>query len=157
MVEKIVLAILPAAIEDSDLLTEIAFRSKAYWGYPPHWLESWRGEIEVTMQSIQNNLIFKAVNEKGEVLGFYRLEGKADKLILTGFWVLPGSMSKGIGRSLYTHMLAAAKKLNISVIEWESDPNTAPFYTYMGAQQIGKRTYTLDGKERTLPIMQAQV
>lgn len=157
MNKKIVFTILPAAGEDYHLLTEIAFCSKAHWGYPPHWLESWRGEIEVTAQSAHNDIIFKAMIEKGATLGFYRLERTGAKLILSGFWVLPEFMNNGIGRSLYIHMIDTAKRLHVSVIEWESDPNTAPFYMHMGAKQIGKRTYALDGRERTLPLMQVDL
>ena len=148
--------ILPAKSGEAFLLSEVAMRSKASLGHPSHWLELWRIELEVTEGDIKKESIFKAVDEQGQIMGFYRLSGRGEKLTLSGFWVLPDQMHQGVGSALYQHMLKRAKELKTSSIEWESDPQAAPFYLKMGAKEIGKRVYLIEGHERILPIFQVQ-
>lgn len=151
------LKILPAQSNEAHLLTQVAFQSKAYWGYPPEWLEMWHSLLEVSEANIKKDHVFKAINEEGDILGFYSLSFEKDKWILSGFWVLPKHMGKGIGKALFQHMLVMAQQLHIELVEWDSDPNAFEFYLHMGAYKIGDKKYFLKGQERILPIMQIAI
>lgn len=145
--------ILKAVPKDSDFLTKIAFESKAYWGYPQKWLIYWRDQIAVSDHHFESDIIYKALDEHNDLVGFYKLTGKGEKLINDGFWVLPKFMGKGVGRQLFNHMIQTAQNLECDYIEWESDPNAVSFYLKMGAVIIGGKEYELFGEKRVLPIM----
>src|SRR5579885_2064342 len=102
--------IVSAMPEDAEDLTELAFKSKAFWGYPPRWLEIWREYLVITDESLKTSHVFKAVAENREILGFYRLSPEKAGLHLTGFWVTPNYIRLGLGRALYKHMIEQAKK-----------------------------------------------
>jgi GNAT superfamily N-acetyltransferase len=143
----------PAFPEDAEALTKLAFESKGYWGYPEHWLEIWRDQIEMTPEFIQRNSVFKAVTRERKLLGCAGLEFIDDKWILAGFWVKPEIMGKGIGNALYQKIMKCAREEDAQIVQWESDPNAVGFYERMGAKIIDEKVYHLDGQRRVLPIM----
>jgi hypothetical protein len=49
--DRTTIAIRRAQVDEAGLLSDLAFRSKAHWGYPPDWLELWRPELTVTPPS----------------------------------------------------------------------------------------------------------
>ncbi|MGE3953694.1 MAG: GNAT family N-acetyltransferase [Parachlamydiales bacterium] len=124
--------IVRAEPSDAPLLTDLAFRSKLYWGYPKRLLKPWRPIIEMTPELIQNFSHFKAIDAQGNCLACYGLTGEGDHRILRGFWVAPEAIGKGIGRKLYEHMIGTAKQEGAHTVEWDSDPYAAPFYPVMG-------------------------
>jgi N-acetylglutamate synthase-like GNAT family acetyltransferase len=147
------LKIVPALVEDAAALTALAFESKGSWGYPQHWLESWRDQIEITSEFLQNNSMIKAIDENGKLLGCAGLSGKGEKLVLSGFWIKPEAMGKGIGKALYKSIMDCAREKGAKYVVWESDPNAEAFYDRMGAQKISEKKYELDNSIRVLPIM----
>ena len=149
--------IIAALPEDAPRLTQIAFDSKAFWGYPDHWLKLWRSYLEITADSLRTDIVFKAIDEKGAILGFYRLSKIEGGMHLTAFWIAPPFIRMGLGRALYAHMLEIAKNLGVSHIEWECDPLSSPFYEKMGASYVGTKTYSMNGQEWTVPLMQVNL
>ncbi len=149
--------IIPSDPIDIKKLNEIAYESKASWGYPVHWLDSWESELIVSPDSFNNEYIFQAIDVRKKILGYYRLLKQEGFLVLNGFWILPKCMGKGIGKALFQHLLETAKKNNFTTIKWESDPNAAAFYKYMGAKETGKKTYLLFGENRVLTTFQIDV
>ncbi|MCH9628058.1 MAG: hypothetical protein S4CHLAM2_17080 [Chlamydiales bacterium] len=149
--------ILLATPQDLDELNALAFTAKSSWGYPKQYLETWHEQIIVQPEMITNKRIYKSVDEKNNLIGFYGLKNNSPKLILEGFWVKPEEMGKGIGKMLFEHMITSAQSLSAQKVEWESDPNAYAFYLHMGAKKIGEKTYILDGSKRVLPIMQLEI
>lgn len=146
-----------ATIQDVQKLNELAFASKASWGYPKHYLKIWKNEIMVDIELIQKNRIYKAIDDKNTLVGFYGLKGDPPMLELEGFWIKPEEMGKGIGKMLFQHMRQEACFLKAQFVRWDSDPNACPFYLHMKAKQVGKKEYMLDGKKRVLPIMELKL
>ncbi len=144
--------IVRAKPDDAAVLTDIAFAAKRHWGYPEKWIESWRDLLSVGPEFIANHETYAAIID-GRVVGFYALVHKDDKLELVHMWVLPVAMGRGIGRSLFMHVLDRMRRLVCRELEIESDPNAEGFYRHMGARRIGANVKELAGVRRELPIL----
>jgi ribosomal protein S18 acetylase RimI-like enzyme len=142
--------IVQAKRDDHTELTEIAFSSKGYWGYPDAWLASWEDELQITPDKIESSLVYKAVAQ-GQVAGFYVLAGAGKIKTLDHLWVKPDYIGYGIGRELLLHALAQASAQAARQVEIVSDPNALGFYLKMGAYQVGTSPSSILGRE--LPIL----
>jgi GNAT superfamily N-acetyltransferase len=144
--------IVRARPEQADLLTEIAFAAKRHWGYPEHWIQSWRDILTMPPEFIAGNVTYSAI-EDGRPVGFYLLTTEADGLHLDHLWILPRAMGRGIGRALFEHAVAQAKGLGLPAIKIEADPNAEGFYQRMGAKRVGVNVAAIEGKRRELPLL----
>ncbi|WP_299049836.1 GNAT family N-acetyltransferase [uncultured Polaribacter sp.] len=141
-----------AKIKDANKLTEIALKSKVYWGYSNHLIESWQEDLTITSVMISESYIFKFLVDD-TIVGFYFLNPLIEKSIeLEMLFVLPAFIGKGIGKQLLIHAFQKARTLKASTMTLLADPNAVPFYNSQGF-------YTIDNKEssiigRFLPVMQ---
>ena len=53
--------IIKAAPYDAEKLTEIALKSKAFWGYSDEQIESWREDLTVTPKMFEEWNIYKYI------------------------------------------------------------------------------------------------
>lgn len=144
--------IVRAAPGDAEELSAIAFAAKAQWGYPQHWMESWRYTLTIQPAYITQNAVYLAqFSEK--TVGFYALAETGSGLELEHLWVLPAMMRQGVGRALVVHALRMARKKGADQVAIQSDPHAEPFYLRMGAVRVGDYVYELDGQTRVLPKM----
>lgn len=142
-----------ARSEDAAALTEIAFRSKAHWGYSPEFMEACRHELVITSKDCETGLIIVA-EENGKLIGFYRLAGTPPKGKLDDLFIDPIYMGKGLGSALYRAALEHARRLGFTTLDIHSDPHAEPFYMHMGAKKIGDiPSGSISG--RTLPLLEA--
>lgn len=132
--------IVAAVLSDAKQLTEVALKSKAFWGYSKELIEGWRNDLTVTSTTIEACNVFKFM-VADVVVGFYVLiNPKEDFVKLEMLFVLPKFIGKGIGKKLLTHALKKATISNAKTIELVADPNAIPFYTSQGfieKEQIG--------------------
>lgn len=137
--------------DEAELLSELARRSKAHWGYSEAFMESCREELTYTPEQLAAGG-FWVLEDDGEVRGFYALSKiSPDAMELGAMFVEPEYIGRGYGRALMNHALEefAATKLFRLVIQ--ADPNAAPFYEHAGARQIGERASdSIEG--RSLPL-----
>jgi predicted N-acetyltransferase YhbS len=138
--------------EDAAALTEIAFAAKRHWGYPEQWIQSWKHVLTIQPEFIAANDTYVAYLE-GQTVGFYALVNEKGRMSLEHLWVLPSTMGKGIGRTLFNHAVQRAKALGVKAIEIESDPNAEKFYAQMGARRIGANVTEMEGHSRSLPVL----
>ena len=61
-----------ANTSDAKQLTEIALKSKAFWGYSNDLIESWREDLTITNKIIQECIVKKSLVD-GIIAGFYIL------------------------------------------------------------------------------------
>ena len=91
---------LPSEVE---YLSELAFRSKAYWGYSDQFMKACLEELTVDECYIENNPTF-VIEAAGNAVGFYSLERiSAAEVELSLLFVEPDFIGKGYGRKLITH------------------------------------------------------
>ncbi|MGB0890878.1 MAG: GNAT family N-acetyltransferase [Flavobacteriaceae bacterium] len=144
--------IVSAIISDVKELTEIALKSKAYWGYSNDLIESWRTDLTVTSIMIFECNVFKFLLEN-KIVGFYILNPpKENKIELEMLFVLPDFIGRGIGKRLLEHSFEKALELNVKSLSLLADPNAVPFYKSKGFYKIDKKESSIFG--RFLPVMQ---
>lgn len=135
------ITIRPARVQESQLLSELAFRSKSYWGYSPEFMEACRTELSVSNTDITSPSFYCNVGEfHGKIVGFYTLEVVSEKQFeLEALFVDPKHMRQGFGKKLIEHAKLFARNAGAQSILIQSDPNAEKFYLAAGAFQVGSR------------------
>src|SRR5439155_11349356 len=102
MMDSTTISIRRARTDEAGLLSDLAFRSKAHWGYPRDWLERWRPELTVDPRALEAAPTFVAVAESS-LLGFYHLTptSRADACELDFLFVEPTAIGRGVGQALF--------------------------------------------------------
>jgi GNAT superfamily N-acetyltransferase len=136
---------------EAELLTELAMRSKAYWGYSPEFMERCRPVLTVTPAYVETCPVHVAV-AGADIVGFYSLRESGDELELDLMFVEPSSIGRGVGARLLAHALDDARATKHDVLVVESDPQAEPFYRRFGARRIALRESTVEAG-RLLPIL----
>jgi predicted N-acetyltransferase YhbS len=145
----------PARAEEARRLSDLAMRSKAYWGYDIVFMEACRAELTVTPGDIAAGMTF-VYEDGGRLLDFYRIDIDHDAAVVALFFVEPDVISQGVGRSLWRHMVEAALGRGATTISVASDPNAEGFYRRMGARSVGvEESESIPG--RMLPLLELVV
>jgi GNAT superfamily N-acetyltransferase len=123
--------------DEAALLSALALRSKAYWGYDAAFLERCRAELTLAASDVIARRT--AVAERGgAVVGFVTLEGVPPRGELGALFVEPDDIGSGAGRALWAHVCAAARAEGFAHLIIDADPGAVGFYRTMGARQIGE-------------------
>jgi GNAT superfamily N-acetyltransferase len=142
---------------EDEILTEIAFAAKRTWNYTENYFEIWKGELTITKEYIQNNIVFVA--EKGkQVVGFYSIVSVVDDfmagnvLVKKGFWlehlfIDPPFQHQGIGRKLIEHIKNYCKENRIGKLKIFVDPHATGFYEKMDAEFVENSPSSIEGRE----------
>ncbi|MGA5200311.1 GNAT family N-acetyltransferase [Streptomyces variegatus] len=126
----------PARVTEAGILTDLALRSKAHWGYDAEFLEACRDELTVAANEVTRRRAMVA-DRDGRILGFTTLEGEPSTGVLGMMFVDPQAIGQGIGRLLFEHTIAVGRDLGFTQVTIDADPNAEPFYRAMGAVRIG--------------------
>ena len=122
----------PATSADCPTLTRIVRESDAYAG-------DYRvlvARITITPEQIARDTAFVA-EQAGAITGFYTLKAHDGKLELDFMFVANGQQGRGIGQTLFQHMLIEARRLGYTRVLIIAHPPAEAFYTKMGAVRIG--------------------
>ncbi len=142
----------PARSSEAPELTELALRSKAYWGYGETFLAACRAELTLGPADIGPRRTAVA-EEDGRVLGFTTLEGAPPAGVLGMMFAEPDAVGRGVGRLLFGHVVSEARRLGFARFTIDADPNAEPFYRAMGAVRIGATpSGSIPGRE--LPLLE---
>src|SRR5262245_41252969 len=114
--------VIRAAIpHEGELLTELALRSKAVWGYSAEFMERCRPLLTVSAEYIVLRPTFVA-EVGGRVCGFYSLRQHDHDVELDLLFVAPEMIGRGVGAALLAHARAEALALGFARLLIESDP-----------------------------------
>ena len=143
----------PALPAEAGLLSGVAFRSKAHWGYSPAFMAACRAELTLSPAQILEHPTFVVEAPQG-VLGFYALEHvSATHVDLAHLFVEPAAHGRGLGRALLTHARGEARARGYRVLVIQGDPNAVGFYEACGATLVGSRpSASIPG--RALPLLE---
>lgn len=130
--------------EETELLSALAFESKAHWGYSAAQLEAWRHNLALSRHLVDSGLTWLAEAEEG-VLGFFALEKVLPNWSLEHLWVRPGCMGRGVGRAMLVRALELARQGAASGIAIDADPYAEAFYLACGAIRVGAQAAPIDG------------
>ena len=141
----------PAKLSEAELLSNLALRSKAYWGYSPEFIDACRQELTYSPQDIQKNHFFVAEIDT-LIIGFFALEiVSATEIELEALFVAPAYINRGYGRQLIDYAKLIARNLGSTVMIIQGDPNAKNFYLKVGGKLIGEReSASIPGRD--LPI-----
>lgn len=141
----------PAQPEEAPQLSELAFRSKAHWGYDDRFMAQCRKPLRVSPENIAEGRVF-VLEDQGRIRGFYELTGEGAVKELSFLFVEPADIGKGYGRALWLHAVRTAEVRGADRILIHSDPHAEPFYRAMGAERVVEVPSTaIPG--RMLPLM----
>ena len=139
---------LPSEVEH---LSELAFRSKLYWGYSDQFMQACLEELTLDQRYIKSNPTF-VIEVEGNTIGFYSLEHiSASEAELSYLFVEPTFIGKGYGRKLMVHAQHKARDLGYNQIIIQGDPNAEQFYRAAGGSVVGTRKST-SISDRELPL-----
>ena len=145
-------AIRRARPDEAAVLSELAMRSKAYWGYDPEFLAACRDDLTLSPDDIATAAVY-LYDGTDAPSGFYRVVVEEGGVaVLDDLFVEPAAMGQGVGKRLWRHAVATARKLGCSEMVWQSDPQAEGFYLTMGAQRNGESESTVM-PGRMLPLM----
>src|SRR5690606_25317439 len=133
----------PARPDEAALITDIAMRSKAYWGYDDHFMETFRPELTVHPHQIERDHVVVA-ETGGRIAGFLHLRPENDETLeLVSLFIDTWAIRQGFGQMLWDYAIAYARGHGYRQVTLESDPNAEPFYRRQGAVETGRRESTL--------------
>ena len=143
----------PAA---ASVLSALALRSKAHWGYDADFLAACRDDLTLSPDDVATSAVY-VFDGASAPSGFYRLVLQDDSVAeLDALFVEPAAMGQGIGRRLWRHAVATARELECSELVLQSDPQAEGFYLAMGARRAGESESTVM-PGRMLPLMRFQL
>lgn len=134
---------------EAEILTGIAIRSEAYWGYDADFMETFKTQYSVTEKFIRENPTF-VIEEDGDIIGFYSIMGEDKEVELEYLYVEPSYIGKGYGKLLWNHMVDTFKNQGINQIVLVTSPQAKDFYIKMGAVLTGE-VESLCRKGRKIP------
>lgn len=124
--------------QDAAILSDLAFRSKAHWGYDADFMDACRGELSYHETDFPS--YYFAVVENPELIGFYSMAFLSEtETELSALFVDPDYIGQGYGRALLTHARIQAKVFGAEYILIVSDPNAVQFFKANGATVCGER------------------
>lgn len=123
-----------ARTDEAAILSELALRSKAYWGYDAAAMATCRDELTVSASALAGTSV---AEQGGRILGFVIVAGSPPSGALDMLFVEPDAIGKGVGRALFGHATATAAERGFRRLTIEADPHAEPFYLAMGATRIG--------------------
>lgn len=133
----------PARPDEAAMITDIAMRSKAYWGYDDHFMETFRPELTVHPHQIEDDHIVVVEAEDG-LAGFLHLRSESNETLeLVSLFIDTWAILQGFGQLLWNYAIAYAHEHGYQRVTLESDPNAEPFYRKQGAVETGTRESTL--------------
>lgn len=128
-------------IHEASVLSNLALRSKAYWGYSAKFMAACENELLVTENKLASDKFqYMVAERKGKVIGYYALEKMSEpEFELDALFVEPDCIGSGIGRALLSHAKKAAANLGGVNLTIQGDPNAQKFYIAAGGVLTGER------------------
>lgn len=142
-----------AHIDDHLVLSDISYRSKAFWGYDIVQLEAWKADLTLTPAYIAQHCVFKLLAD-GQVVGYYALllPPEDSTITLDNLFLLPEYIGQGYGQVLMRHSIATAQAMPVTRMVLDADPNAERFYRKLGFRVYGRLPTAV--ADRFLPQME---
>jgi len=125
-----------AVWEDADVLTDLAMRAKASWGYDEAFMEACREELTMTPARMAAWQVWVAETD-GEAAGMIALN-LTQGAEVEDFFVEAGLQGQGVGRALMDVLLEACRTAGVTTLEVDADPNAEGIYAKLGFSTVGR-------------------
>jgi GNAT superfamily N-acetyltransferase len=141
--------------DEAAVLTELALRGKATWGYDQAFMDACRHELTITAE-LMAAWRFWVAEVDGELAGMIALDLDGGAAVLEDFFVEPRFQRRGVGAALMAVLLQACRDAQARAVELDADPNAEDIYLRMGFKTIGRSpSGSIPG--RTLPRMRLEL
>lgn len=138
-----------AKADEYEILSDIAIKSEAYWGYDPDYMDKFKYTYNVSAEFINNNPTVIIEKDKN-IIGFYGLLIEEHEVSLEYFFIEPKYIGQGHGKSLWGYLVEDCKNLGIKEFSIVTSPQAKEFYEKMGAIPCGE-VESLLKKGRMIP------
>lgn len=121
-------------------MEQIAFASKAHWGYSHAFLEACREELAAASVVSGSDRYGVVAVVDSEPVGFYVWERiSADEFELEALFVEPKWIGRGLGRRLMEDAKRSAREAGALRLIVQGDPHAEAFYLAAGGVRVGER------------------
>jgi GNAT superfamily N-acetyltransferase len=135
---------------DCDALSQLAFVSKASWGYDDAFMEACRADLTILPKNLRNARL--RIADENNMVGFHGVVGDE----LEWLFVAPDAQRRGVGATLLADACTIAATAGVRELFIEADPFAAAFYEHAGARLVGERpSSAIPG--RVLPLYSLDV
>ncbi len=126
----------PARRGEARMLTELALRSKAMWGYDADFMRACLPALTVSEAQIAAGGVSVAESD-GRVAGFVAISREGADAEVDMLFVTPDAIQDGIGKALIEWAEAAARNDRVERLYVLSDPHAVGFYEACGFVRTG--------------------
>ncbi len=126
-----------AKANEYNVLTDIATKSEAYWGYDSDYMDKFKSIYNVSEAFISNNPTV-IIEEDKNIIGFYGVITKSGEVSLEYFFIEPKYIGKGYGKLLWNYLIKDCRNFGIKAFNIVTSPQAKEFYIKMGAMQCGE-------------------
>lgn len=138
MNSQVTVSIRPALSNDASQLSEVAFRSKAYWPYDDSFLEMCKDDLTISPERAASGFVLVAELE-GRIVGFYSFDSSTNPPEMNNLFVSPDLIGRGVGFQLWNHAIEFARSKGWNHFVMDADPYAAEkFYYKVGCYKIGE-------------------
>jgi GNAT superfamily N-acetyltransferase len=123
-------------VEELPALSALCFRSKAVWGYDNDFMEACRTELTLQASELRSSSIAVAEGSWG-IVGVAQIKVVGSEADLLKLFVEPTALGNGVGTALFLWAMNKARSKGAQRLLIEADPDAAPFYRRMGAEDCG--------------------
>lgn len=126
-----------AIANEYKILTDIAIKSEAYWGYDSDYMDKFKSIYKVSEEFINNNPTV-IIEEDENIIGFYGVLIEKNETSLEYFFIEPKYIGLGYGKILWSYLVKDCKNLGIKEFSIVTSPQAKEFYVKMGAIPYGE-------------------
>ena len=125
---------------EDEVLTELAMRAKASWGYDAAFMAACRAELTITPEKLAAWDVWVAEVD-GTMAGMVALSLENGEAEVQEFFVEADLQGRGVGAALMAVLLEACRKRGIAVLNVDADPNAVRPERNLGgpARQVHKK------------------
>jgi GNAT superfamily N-acetyltransferase len=127
----------PARVDDLPALADLAFRSKAVWGYDAGFMEACRAELTLQAADLTRGAVAVIDGPQGRPVAMVEVVPQGSIAALHKVFVDPEHLGQGLGRHLMDWATRTARAMGAAALEFDADPGAAAFYERIGATKIG--------------------
>jgi len=138
-----------ALADEYEILTDIAFKSEAYWGYDSEYMNKFKSIYNISQEFI-NRFPTVIIEEDENIVGFYGILTEKNETSLEYFFIEPKYIGQGYGKILWNYLVKDCQNHGIKEFSIVTSPQAKEFYVKMGAIPSGEIESLLK-KGRTIP------
>lgn len=147
------MSIRKATLDEANFLSDLALRSKAYWGYDESFMKDAVEDLTLNPIHISNGMVYVYEDNGDKVIGYYAFSAQ-DTPEMIALFVEPSFIGKGIGLQLWKHALQFANNQAWPKFDVVADPFAAEkFYLKVGCKQVGEFQSPVR-EDRKLPLLE---